>query len=192
MKVTIINFKNRNTKKISALESYKVIGKEVRKTFVVKRFHCKISLTIKKVLVSLILLSKDLSFNSGFTAWSVSKSLHFPHLQNKWSEVAQSCLTHCDPWTVAYQNALSMEFSRQGYWSGLPFPSPGDLPDPGTEPISPALTADSLLLIHPGSHCSVLLCKIIIFLWTFCVLFQINMWNAHLFTLPPCPHKSKW
>ena len=40
------------------------------------------------------------------------------------SEVAQSCLTLCDPWTVAYQTPPSMGFSRQGYWSGLPFPSP--------------------------------------------------------------------
>ena len=43
------------------------------------------------------------------------------------------------PWTVAYQTPLSMGFSRQEYWSGLPFPSPGDLPDPGIEPESPAL-----------------------------------------------------
>ena len=43
------------------------------------------------------------------------------------------------PWTVAYQAPLSMGFSRQEYWSGLPFPSPGDLPDPGIEPRSPAL-----------------------------------------------------
>ena len=43
------------------------------------------------------------------------------------------------PWTVACQIPLCMEFSRQEYWSGLPFPSPGDLPDPGTEPASPAL-----------------------------------------------------
>ena len=42
-------------------------------------------------------------------------------------------------WTVACQVALSMEFSRQKYWSGLPFPSPGDLPHPGIEPASPAL-----------------------------------------------------
>ena len=47
-------------------------------------------------------------------------------------------------WTVAYQAPLSMEFSRQEYWSGLPFPSPGDLPDPGTETRSPALQADTL------------------------------------------------
>ena len=43
------------------------------------------------------------------------------------------------PWTVAYQAIQSMGFSRQEYWSGLPFPSPGDLPDPGIEPGSPAL-----------------------------------------------------
>ena len=43
------------------------------------------------------------------------------------------------PWTVAHQAPLSMGFSRQEYWSGLPFPSPGDLPDPGIEPASPAL-----------------------------------------------------
>ena len=49
------------------------------------------------------------------------------------------------PWTVVRQAILSMEFSRQEYWSGLPFPSPGDLPDPGIEPGSPALQADSLL-----------------------------------------------
>ena len=48
------------------------------------------------------------------------------------------------PWTVAYQAPLSMEFSRQEYWSGLPFPSPGDLPNPEIEPRSPALQADSL------------------------------------------------
>ena len=46
------------------------------------------------------------------------------------------------PWTVACQAPPSMEFSRQEYWSGLPFPSPGNLPDPGIEPGSPALQAD--------------------------------------------------
>ena len=53
-------------------------------------------------------------------------------------------LTLCDPWTVAHQAPLGMEWSRQGYWSGLPFLSPGDLPNPGIEPRSPALQADSL------------------------------------------------
>ena len=48
------------------------------------------------------------------------------------------------PWTVAHQAPSSMGFSRQEYWSGLPFPSPGDLPNPGIEPRSPALQADAL------------------------------------------------
>ena len=48
------------------------------------------------------------------------------------------------PWTVAYQAPPSMGFSRQEYWSGLPFPSPGDLPNPGIEPRSPALEANAL------------------------------------------------
>ena len=51
--------------------------------------------------------------------------------------VAQSCPTLCDPkWTVAYQAPLSMEFSKQEYWSEEPFPTPGDLPDPGIKPMS--------------------------------------------------------
>ena len=59
--------------------------------------------------------------------------------------VTQAYLNLCDPWTaVACQAPLSMEFSRQEYWSGLPFPSPGDLPYPGIKPRSPALQADSL------------------------------------------------
>ena len=55
----------------------------------------------------------------------------------------------CDPMTVACQVPLSVEFSRQEYWSGLPFPSAGDLPDPGIEPRSPGLQADSLLIEPP-------------------------------------------
>ena len=59
------------------------------------------------------------------------------------------------PWTVAYKAPLSMEFSKQVYWSGLPFPSPGDLPDPGIEPRSPALQADTLPAELPGKPPSV-------------------------------------
>ena len=65
---------------------------------------------------------------------------------------------------MACQTLLSMEFSRQEYWSGLPFPSPGDPPNPGMEPGSPTLQADSLpseppvkphdhTVIHPSSNC---------------------------------------
>ena len=54
------------------------------------------------------------------------------------------------PWTVAYQAPPSMGFSRQEYWSGLPFPSPGDLPNPGIKPRSPSLEADALTSEPPG------------------------------------------
>ena len=53
-------------------------------------------------------------------------------------------------WTIAYQASPSMVFSRQEYWNGLPFPSPGDLPDPGIQPGSPALEADTITSEPPG------------------------------------------
>ena len=56
------------------------------------------------------------------------------------------------PWTVAHQVPLFTEFSSQAHWSGMPFPSPGDLPDPGIEPGSPALQADCFLSEPPGKH----------------------------------------
>ena len=55
-------------------------------------------------------------------------------------------------WTVALQAPLSIAFPRQEYWSGEPFPSPGDLTNPGIEPRSPALQADSFLSKPPGKH----------------------------------------
>ena len=59
--------------------------------------------------------------------------------------VAQLCPSVCDPMNyTAHQALLSMGFSRQGYWSVLPFPSPEDLPNPGIKPGSPALQADAL------------------------------------------------
>ena len=61
------------------------------------------------------------------------------------------------PWTIACQVPLFMEFSRQAYWSGLPLPSPGNVPDPGIKPVSPAypaLAADSLPLGQLGSQIS--------------------------------------
>ena len=67
-----------------------------------------------------------------------------PNLKHGGS-VAQSCLTLVTPWTVARQAPLSMGFPRQEYWSGSPCPPPGDLPDPGIKPRSPALQAGTLL-----------------------------------------------
>ena len=64
--------------------------------------------------------------------------------------VTQSCLTLCDPMNCNPPDPLSMEFSKQEYWSGSSFPSPEDLPYPGIEPMSPALQANSLPSELPG------------------------------------------
>ena len=73
-----------------------------------------------------------------------------------------SCFSHvqfCETlWTVACQAPLSVGFSRQEYWSGLPFPSPGDLPDPGIKLRSPTLQADSLLSELPGKPIQTTIC----------------------------------
>ena len=76
--------------------------------------------------------------------------------------VTKWCPTLVTPWTIACQGPLSMGFSRQEYWSELPFPFPGDLPDPGIEPESPALQADSLLTELQG--------KILAILVTYCFI----------------------
>ena len=70
----------------------------------------------------------------------------------EWSEVKSMSRVwlFTTPWTVPYQTSLSTGFSRPEYWSGLPFPSPGDLPDPGTEPGSPTLEADALTSEPPN------------------------------------------
>ena len=68
--------------------------------------------------------------------------------------VAKLCLTLAIPWTVARQSPLSMGFSRQKYCSGLPFPAPGDLPNPGIEPMSPALICEFFTTVPPGKPLS--------------------------------------
>ena len=81
---------------------------------------------------------------------------HYPaasgtQLLSEWSEWSHSVVSDsATPWTVAHQAPPSVGFARQEYWSGLPFPSPGDLPDPGIEPRSPALQADALPSDPPG------------------------------------------
>ena len=64
--------------------------------------------------------------------------------------VVKSCPMLATPWTVVHQVPLPMGFFRQEHWSGLPFPSPGVLPDPEIEPRSPALQVDSLPIEPPG------------------------------------------
>ena len=76
--------------------------------------------------------------------WSRATWLNYssyvePRLKESESEVAQSCPTLCNPMDCSLLGSSVWDFSRQEYWSGLPFPSPGDLPDPGIEPGSPAL-----------------------------------------------------
>ena len=75
----------------------------------------------------------------------------------KWKCQSLSCIwLFATLWTAARQAPLSVEFSGQEYWSGLPFPSPGDLPDPGTKPGSPVLQADSYHLSHHLYHLRIL------------------------------------
>ena len=84
----------------------------------------------------------------------------YDNFAHSWSEVEVKLLNwvrlFATPWPVAYQAPQSMEFSREEYWSGLPFPSPGDLPNPGIEPGSHALQADALPSEPPGNsrHCN--------------------------------------
>ena len=85
---------------------------------------------------------------------NLQTSLPTQQRQHGWGRACmliQSCPTLCDPIAVAHQAPLSMGFPRQEYWSQLPFPSPGNIPDPGIEPTSPELQADSLPLSHQGS-----------------------------------------
>ena len=94
--------------------------------------------------------------------WDFPGKSHLDHLnqqqvktlgKNSITSVKVTSLSHvrlfATPWPVAHQAPPSLGFSRQEYWSGLPIPSPGDLPDPGIEPRSPALQADALISEPP-------------------------------------------
>ena len=76
-------------------------------------------------------------------------TVSFVESEWKWKSLSRVRL-FVTPWTVARQDPLSMEFSRQEYWSGLPFPTPRDLPNPVIEPRSPTLQVDSLSSEPPG------------------------------------------
>ena len=80
---------------------------------------------------------------------------NLPAMRKKVKVKQLSCFQLFAAWTVANQASLSMEFSRQEYQSGLPFPSPGDLLDPGMEPVSLALQADALPSEPPRKPCNV-------------------------------------
>ena len=81
------------------------------------------------------------------TIWTTTTTKWWGHVSLRWwvkVKLLSRVWLLVTPWTVAYQAPPSMGFSRQEYWSALPFPSPGDLPDPGIEPGSPAFQADAL------------------------------------------------
>ena len=83
------------------------------------------------------------------------------------AKLLQLCPTLCDPLTVACQAPLFKEFFRQEYWSGLPCPSPRDLPNPGIKPRSPALRAGSLPSEPPGKPPCIYVCVCVIYIHSF-------------------------
>ena len=96
---------------------------------------------------------KSVSGSMSYSSFSIelSDSFNQAQLEKPSESVSRSATSDsATPWTVAHQAPLTMEFSRQEYWSGLPCPPPGDLPDPGIEPRSPTLQTDSLPLSHQG------------------------------------------
>ena len=113
-------------------------------------------------------------------------------LADEWSEVKSLSRVRlfATPWTVAYQ-APSMRFSRQEYWSGLPFPSPADLPDRGNEPGSPALQADALPSEPPGkpspTYTSSFWEPLLLFSFFFAILFYFfAVFSPHTLNLLFC------
>ena len=124
-----------------------------------------LNLKVEKYVVSYLGRAQPLScyfvleyqstgMNSHGSAWVSSVSCLGIKLNHVCACVLSRIWLFAALWTVAHQTPLSMEFSRQEYWSGLSFPSPGDLPNPGIEPeslVSPALAADFVPLHHLGS-----------------------------------------
>ena len=104
-------------------------------------------LFIMEAALTITLLTRKniLDVSNGPEIFSIITELFSITLSYIVQSLAQSCPTDsATPWTVAHQAPPSTGFSRQEYWTGLPFPSPGDLPDPGIEPRSPTLQADAL------------------------------------------------
>ena len=89
-----------------------------------------------------------------FTCWAIGKALTLDSDPSYSSSLCTACVhslvwLFATPWTIAHQDHLSMEFSRQGYWSGLPFAPPGELPDPARELVSPALADGFFTTVPP-------------------------------------------
>ena len=140
-------------------------------------------LTIWSLILLLFLNPAWRSGSSWFTyCWNLAwRILSITLLTCEWVKLLSHVQLFETWWTVAYQAPLSMGFSRQEYWSGLPFPFPGGLPDPGIEPRSPALEADILTSEPSGKpwwasvwdECN---CAVV---WTFfCIVFLWD-WNEN-------------
>ena len=114
-------------------------------------FCCSISLIVGQILHCSLLTVQSAGFELKSTTAVGSET----NVRVKSLGCARLFVT---PWTVVYQAPPSMGFSRQEYWHGLPFPSPGDLPNPRIKPRSPALQADALCLRHQEESWDVLLC----------------------------------
>ena len=95
-----------------------------------------------------------------FSSSGTSSVPHSTHRMCVHAQLLSGVQLFATPWTVASQAPLSMEFSRQGDWSGLPFPTAGDLPDSGIESVSPALQVDSLPPGPPGNANYFLPCRV--------------------------------
>ena len=114
-----------------SIESKSYISKSLFKITVL--WHSYVTFK-QNTFLPMILICSIYLHNNWITYWVFNKP---PGL------IAKLCPTLVTPWAVAPQTPPSVGFPRQKYWSGLPFPSPGDLPDPGIEPRSPMLQADS-------------------------------------------------
>ena len=107
-------------------------------------------------------LHRSLSYQQKFSSLEIRGPVEEPHKERRYSCVcvcAQLCLTLCNSMDCSLQAPLSMEIPKQEYWSGLPFPPSGDLPDPGIKPTSPTLVGQFFLPLHqlgsPQSYNSV-------------------------------------
>ena len=115
---------------------------------------CSSTIYWKDYLCSIVLflLFSWISIDYMYLLYLTSIDCIYRLLCSIWVKSLSRVQLFATPWIVAYQPALSIGFSRQEYWSGLPFPSPGDLPEPGIEPGSPTLQADVLPSEPPRKH----------------------------------------
>ena len=116
---------------------------------IIKQLQTEISILILQKLIKTVFI-KYKSLKQHSNQLDVTDLYRTFHTKISSVQLLSCVRLFATPWTVACQASRSMEFSRQEYWSGLPHPSPGDLPNPRIEPSSPTLQVDSLLSEPPG------------------------------------------